>query len=647
MQKKISWLLLLIFLMIILFTFISYKMEVQILTSSNSLDEKIVKATLKNFFLFALMGIFSILLIIIFSKTLTKHINELFCGIQEISKGNLDYEINIKAMDEIGRSAQIFNKMAQSLKESFKKIEDKNKEIIGQVFELEKAEKKYRSIFENSVEGIFQIAPDGKIISANAALLKISGFDSIDEMVDSYSLVMPENYILQKDMKYIIKLLFKKKNLSKFETKLYRKGNQVIWISITAWAVYSLNNEILYYEGSVVDITEIKYSESLKRAKFIAESSNKAKGEFLANMSHEIRTPLNAIIGFAALALKTCFDEKQKDYIQKIKTSGNILLGIINDILDFSKIEAGKLELEHEVFNFSNIIKELNDMFMDRIKENNLEMDVLISENVPRFFIGDQLRFKQIFINLINNAIKFTKKGGIKIKTDIIRETKDEIYLKFAVQDTGIGIYPDILPKLFSSFTQADSSTTRKYGGTGLGLSICKRLIEMMGGKIWVESVPGFGSIFHFTAMLNKSIGEVIPNEYEKINAQDAVQKIRGKKVLIAEDNSMNQQIVCEILKSIGVIADIVSNGREALDMILKNSYDAVLMDLQMPIMDGYEATQAIRNSGIKTPIIALTAHVMKKDMEKCLQIGMNDYISKPIDNIQLFSVLGKWAMIE
>ncbi|QDQ25138.1 response regulator [Chitinimonas arctica] len=377
-----------------------------------------------------------------------------------------------------------------------------------------------------------------------------------------------------------------------------------------------------------------------------AEEATRAKSMFLANMSHEIRTPMNAIIGMAHLALKTPLSPKQRDYVEKIHTAGVSLLGIINDILDFSKIEAGKLDIESVDFDLDEVLANLAAITGGRAADKGLDYLFDIPPETPRRLKGDPLRLGQILINLVNNAVKFTEKGEVRLLAYVEHDGPDGLVLAFEVRDSGIGMSAEQAGRLFQAFTQADGSTTRKFGGTGLGLTISRRLVEMMGGQIRVESSPGRGSNFLFTVCMQHGAPAAATGGSGNIQI---LPKFKGVSVLLVEDNEINQQIVVELLQAAGVAVEVAGNGREALDLLLLHDtppYDMVLLDVQMPIMDGYATVRAIRAEPrlSQLPVVAMTAHAMHEERQRCLDSGMNGHLSKPISPQNLFDTVAHWT---
>jgi len=515
-----------------------------------------------------------------------------------------------------------------------------------------------KAIFDSATIGILLL--ENRIIKqVNNQACKMFGYTE-EELIGGTTRAICESDAVYEKVRDYYEIIREGK-IASWEQNIIRKDG-TFFIAKVSLKAKDYKNPLVGVVATIDDITlEHKALADMQEAKKIAEESTKAKSQFLANMSHEIRTPMSAIIGMAYLVLETDLSIKQRSYIQKIENAAKNLLGIINDVLDFSKIEAKKMTLEHKEFRLENIFETLLDMFIFKMDEKNLNMLFNIGQNVPSSLIGDSLKLSQVLINLVSNAVKFTSSGEIIISVKVAKIKKESVRLEFEVKDSGIGLSKEQIKGLFTPFHQADGSITRTYGGTGLGLSISKYLVEMMGGTIGVESEMGMGSRFYFSVKMdlsdkNKTI--LKHNMPRKLSSssnlhtggkysdyENIANSIGGAKILLVEDNVQNQEIATELLNKVGIEVVVANNGKEALEKIDERDFDGVLMDCQMPVMDGYEATRVIREKkGFQTiPIIAMTANNTQSDKEQCFNAGMNDFVAKPIDVKNFYNVLMKW----
>ena len=513
---------------------------------------------------------------------------------------------------------------------------------------LKESERRLANIIDFLPDATVVIDKDGRVIAWNRAIEMMTGLKA-EEILGKgdYEYAVPfygESRPILIDMankpNSVIEAMY---DYIKRDENGYLVGEAYI-PSLKGGVAYLLGSASALYDSdgnywgaieSIRDITERKHAEEeLQRSKEEAESATRAKSEFLANMSHEIRTPMNAVIGLTGLLLDEPLTRRQREYVEIIRSSGDTLLAIINNILDLTKIEAKMVELEYQPFNLQSCIEASLDLVAASAQEKGLNVDYTVEENTPSIILGDPTRLSQILINLLNNAVKFTEKGGVSVSVSSEWLEGDGFEIHFAVKDTGIGIPEDKMSRLFQSFSQIDSSIARKYGGTGLGLAISKRLAEMMKGKMWVESELGRGSTFHFTIQVEPVLcGPIDIAQPETLPASDRQGYLdHSLTILLAEDNLINQIVTKKMLDKLGYRAEVAANGKEVLQALEARAYDVIFMDVQMPEMDGLEATREIRqrwpDGGPK--IIAMTASALKGDREECLAAGMDGYISKP-----------------
>ncbi len=585
---------------------------------ANHLESKVgadVSRSINQIFLtLGAIVIFVVILLVIFILLLTKDLGKLMKGVETVRK-DLTYRIP-KLSGQCGEVAERINHMTEEIVKA-------NSESLLAISAMQ-------NIMDSIDIGII-------IYDFNKNTIIYANKYSIDAF--EINLTNPKNFfknfIPQNSKDYFRKTFFDDNNKPDFNTH-----QRELYLTPLGIDVLITDRLITWHDGKILymltatDITE-------RNALLTAELANKAQKEFLARISHEIRTPMNGVIGMTKLAL----DAKPNDvnyYLQKIQVSGNLLLGIINDILDLSSIEAGKMTIEKTVLNISEVINNIKDLILPRIGEKNVKLNIDIDSSVPTKVIGDTLRFSQILINLLGNASKFTLEGSITLKMQCEKQEDDKLKLSCQIIDTGIGITKEQQLNLFKPFVQAETSTARKFGGTGLGLSICKAMVELMHGEIYVTGEKNVGSTFAFYIIVEKydSSYEVsLENDKPWLDVS-----FDGKNLLLTEDNAINKEIAVAILKKMKINVDTAMDGQQAVDAFLAKDYDLILMDIHMPILNGFDATKTIRESNkhdAKTvPIVAMTANAMEEDKKECIMAGMNEHVSKPIDINQLKKVL-------
>ncbi|MGB0671926.1 MAG: ATP-binding protein, partial [Rhodospirillales bacterium] len=550
-------------------------------------------------------------------------------------------------------------------------------DLMEQGRQLRESEARFRGAFEGAAHGMSIADLEGHFLRVNKSLCDITGYSEQELLSRTWLSITPDEDH-EGELRRVATMMDGEVDATTVQKRYRHKDGRIIQVLISSVLIRDQEGQPLHYVSQTQDISrrieaekELRASRDLlqrqteelrqlavtyARERERAEAATRAKSEFLANMSHEIRTPMNAIVGLSHLALQTSLDGTQKDYLSKIQAASQALLEIINDILDFSKIEAGKLDLEIIEFEVAGLVGDACDLLALKAAEKGIEMRNVIASDVPPVVKGDPVRLQQVLTNLVSNAVKFTDTGEVVVSVEVAEETVDETYLVFSVKDSGIGLSAEDRSRLFQSFTQADGSTTRKYGGTGLGLTICKRLVDLMQGEISVESEPGVGSTFRFSAALGKSHKTSAQRTVKSIpESEGRPEDLQGRRVLLVEDNAINRQIASEILKIAGLQVTTAENGQEGLDRVAEAlekgpMYDLILMDIQMPVMDGLTATRCLRNDApfvdaLKdTPILAMTAHALDVERQRCFDAGMQDHISKPFNPRHILETVGYWA---
>ncbi len=502
----------------------------------------------------------------------------------------------------------------------------------------------FKIVFEHSPAAITVTDKDERIAAWNPMAEKLLGMGK----AELFNRPVQDLYPLEEWQRMRSYNIRKTGMLADIVTKVIRKDGTLLDVNASITVLKDSHGHNIGSIGILHDMSrQKKVEDQLLQAKLAAEEANSAKSVFLAKMSHEVRTPMNAIIGMMDLTLDTTLTDEQRDNLKVAKDAADNLLHLINDILDLSRAEAGKVVIEDREINATDIVNNVCKALA--VLARNKGIDVLwdLDPQIPRLLIGDPVRLRQVLMNIVNNAVKFTNKGRVEVKAKMDSLTDKDCVIKFEVIDQGIGIPKKNLAAIFDVFTEAHNTTARRYGGTGLGLAICKKIVEMMRGTLWVDSVEGQGSTFHFTIIFGvrpelmlKSAADHLRGDLN--TAEPIPDEVKGLRILLAEDNMVNQRIAMKTLEKFGWSVQSVANGQEVLDILNKQSFDVILMDDQMPVLTGVEATQVIRReekqTGMHVPIIAMTANAMAGDKEKYLASGMDGYISKPIDRTILYN---------
>jgi len=621
--------------------------------------------------LIAVVGLgFATLLFAAFSWWLTRNLIRLRLVAERIGRGEYGIESGIPPVerDEISLLAQSFDSMSRQIKGShvtlFKEIEERKK---AELLARESAQH-FRTLANGGSTLIWTSGLDRGCNYFNEPWLSFTGRALEQELGNGWA-----EGVCPDDFEHCLQVYvssFEQQLPFSMEYRLSHADGTYHWIRDDGNARYDSEGNFIGYIGFCVDITSQKENaaelekyrhhleslveertSALMLAKEAAETANKAKSTFLANMSHELRTPMNGIIGMTRIALRHTADPKLRDQLGKIDSSSQHLLSIINDILDISRIEAERLTLEKNSFTLEDVLTDLTTLISGKAEDKGLKLNIDLPRAVAsHLLLGDSLRLGQILLNLTGNAIKFTEQGSVTVRVRVAEEDPDDVLLRFEVQDTGIGIVAEDQQRLFTAFEQADGSMTRKYGGTGLGLAISKRLAHLMGGTVGVASAVGRGSTFWFTVRLAKSAPTDTPATSDEQDSAEVQLKalFYGARILLAEDEPINQEVSRGLMEEVGFVVDLAEDGAVAISLAQQTPYALILMDMQMPNLNGVDATRAIRAlpGYAETPIVAMTANAFDEDRRICIEAGMNDHIAKPVDPEKLFETLLYWLTI-
>jgi PAS domain S-box-containing protein len=497
--------------------------------------------------------------------------------------------------------------------------------------ELEREKQRLLWMVSKTENAMAIASRDGRIEWVNEGFERLSGWQA-DEVIGSFGDMLLDDSIsgLNPESEHYRSMIASKTSVQ-YESLNFHKDGKGYWVLTTLTPIFGSDGEVEHIIAIDSNITDRKKAEDeLLKAKLHAESLARTKQEFLANLSHEIRTPMNAIVGIVQLLADSELNSEQREYLRSIEFASDNLLNIINDVLDLSKLEAGQVVYERIPFNVKEVVTRTADIFRLKAQEKGLLLEVSHDDEIPATVNGDPTRLNQILANLISNALKFTESGSVNVSKRLLKDTGAGVVLEFEVSDTGIGIALENQRKIFESFGQADSDTTRKFGGTGLGLTIIKRLAEDMDGSVGLKSALGQGSVFTVTLPFTLEEASAVRKDGQEQPTADLA-LLSGTHGLIAEDNELNRMVATRFLEAAGIVVACAVNGLEAVQMAADKDYDFILMDIQMPEMDGYEAARRIRSSGSRVPIIAMTAHAFSGEREKCIAAGMDSYLTKPV----------------